>query len=350
MREQEVLTKINDELGQTLRGVPFIEVGQSVLEASLAGIRVDLLVEVKVENSLLKVLVEVKSLGEPRLIRSAIQQLKEYLGRVKDAYAVVAAPYISYDTARLCKQNSVGYIDLAGNCFLNFDKVYIERKNYPNPIVEKRQARSIFSPKSSRILRVMFNSPKRSWQVQELAKEANVSLGLASRVKERLLDLEYASERDRGIILNRPIDLLEQWANNYSFRKNKVYDYFSLDEPKELERRLAQYCEQRAILYALTLFSGAALVAPFARYTRGFVYVCRNIRGVADSLGLKEVSSGPNFSILEPYDEGVFYGIREIDDMKVTSDVQLYLDLVGYKGRGEESAKFLFEQRIKPQW
>jgi len=350
MKEKEVLTRINDELEQTLRSVPFIEIGQPVLEASFAGVRVDLLVDVKVENSLLKVLVEVKSLGEPRLIRSAIQQLKEYVGQVKDAYAVVAAPYISYDTARLCKQNNVGYIDLAGNCFLNFDKVYIERKNYPNPVVEKRRVRSIFSPKSSRILRVLFNSPKRSWQVQELAKEANVSLGLTSRIKDRLLDLEYAAEKDKGIILNRPGDLLEQWVSNYSFRKNRVYDYFSLDEPKELERRVAQYCQQRAILYALTLFSGAALVAPFARYTRGFVYIYRNIREVAASLGLKEVSSGPNFSILEPYDEGVFYGSREIDNMKVTCDVQLYLDLIGYKGRGEESAKFLLEQRIKSQW
>ncbi len=163
-------------------------------------------------------------------------------------------------------------------------------------------------------------------------------------------DLEYAREKDKSIILSRPSELLEQLANNYSFRKNKVYDCFSFDEPKELESKLSQYCEQRDIPYALTLFSGAALVAPFARYTRGFVYVGKKVREVSDSLGLKEVSSGPNFSILEPYDEGVFYGSREIDNMKVVSDVQLYLDLIGFKGRGEESAKFLFEQRIKPQW
>jgi hypothetical protein len=129
-----------------------------------------------------------------------------------------------------------------------------------------------------------------------------------------------------------------------------VNDYFSLDDLKKLERKFSQYCEGRGIPYALTLFSGAALVAPYMRYTRGFAYVGNSIREVADSLGLKQVSSGPNFSILEPYDEGVFYGSREIGSMRVVSDVQLYLDLVGFKGRGEESAEFLFEQRIKPQW
>jgi AraC-like DNA-binding protein len=244
----------------------------------------------------------------------------------------------------------VGYIDLAGNLFLSFDQLYIERRNYPNPAIEKRQARSIFSPKSGRIMRVMLSNPGRSWRVQELAREAKVSLGLASRLKQRLLDLEYASEKENGLALSRPGELLKQWANNYSFRKNKVYDYFSLDEIKELERNLSQYCQERGIPYALTLFSGAALVAPYMRYTRGFAYVGNSIREVADSLGLKQVSSGPNFSILEPYDEGVFYGSREIGSMRVVSDVQLYLDLVGFKGRGEESAEFLFEQRIKPQW
>ncbi len=351
MKEQEVIFRIKDELEQTLGDIPFIEIVESRLEASLAGVQIDLVVDLKIKGNFQKLLVESKSLGEPRLIRSAIQQLKEYLNRIIDAYAIVAAPYISNDTARLCKQNQVGYVDLAGNCFLNFDQVYIERKNYPNPAIEKRQARSIFSPKSSRILRVMLNNPKRRpWRVQDLAREANVSLGLASKVKERLLDLEYANGDNKYLTLTRPIELLERWAENYSFRKNKIHDYFSFDDPNEVERKLSQYCEQRQIPYALTLFSGAALVAPFTRYTRGFAYVGKNMESVANELGLKEVSSGPNFSILEPYDEGVFYGSEKIENMRVVSTVQLYLDLVSFKGRGEESAKYLFEQRIKSEW
>jgi hypothetical protein len=350
MKEQEIIIRIKDELERTLHDVPFIELRRSAIQAPLLGAQVDLLLELNIRDNLQKVLVEVKSLGEPRIIRAAIQQLREYLDRMEGAYPMVAAPYISDDTAGICKQNGVGYIDLAGNFFINFDEMYIERRNYPNPAIEKRQVRSIFSPKSGRIIRVMLSNPGRSWRVQELAREAKVSLGLASRLKERLLDLEYASEKENGLTLSRPGELLEQWANNYSFRKNKVYDYFNLDEIKELERNFSQYCAGRGIPYALTLFSGAALVAPYMRYTRGFAYVGKNIGEVADSLGLKQVSSGPNFSILEPYDEGVFYGSREIDSMRVVSDVQLYLDLVGFKGRGQESAEFLFEQRIKPQW
>lgn len=350
MKEQEILNKIQDELKQILATVPFIEISQFLLEATLGNFKVDLIVKLKINGEVKSLLVESKSVGEPRIVRMAIQQLREYSNLIENAYPLVAAPYISEDTAKVCKQSNVGYIDLAGNCFLTFDRVYIERKYFPNPIIEKRRARSLFSPKSSGILRVLLNNPqRRPWGVWELAKEANVSIGLVSKVKERLLDLEYISG-DKYLTLTRPIELLEEWASNYSFRKNKTYDYFSFDDLKDMERKLSQSCRQQQIPYALTLFSGAALVAPFSRYTRGFAYVGRSIREVANQLSLKEVSSGPNFTILEPYDEGVFYGSNEIDGMKVVSDVQLFLDLVGFKGRGEESAKFLLEQRIKPKW
>jgi hypothetical protein len=350
MREPEVIDRIRERIEGLLSDIPLLDAGQVIVRMSLEDARPDLLFEVMAGNRPWRIIVEVKSVGEPRQVRYAIQQLREYRARTEDAYGVIAAPYISNDTARLCKGNGMGYIDLAGNCFLNFDQVYIEQKNYPNPTVEKRQLRSLFTPKSSRVLRVMLANPRRSWQVQKLAQEANVSLGLAFKIKERLLDLEYAREEKKNILLNRPGELLDKWADNYSLRRNRMYDYFGFEEPKEIEQRLAGYCQEREIPYALTLFSGAALVAPFARYTRGFAYVSEGIPELAGSVELKEVSSGPNFTILEPYDKGVFYGSRKIGGLEVACDVQLYLDLVGYKGRGEESAKFLLEQRIKPQW
>lgn len=350
MKEQQVLKEAERVLDDLLRGIPFIKVRERIYESPSARFASDLSYEVGVGSSRHRIIVEVKSLGEPRQIRYAIQQLREYLALDGDAYPVVAAPYISNDTALLCKDNGVGYIDLAGNCFLNFDKVYIERRNYPNPNVEKHELRSLFSPKSSRIVRVLLTSPKRFWQTQELAKEAGVSLGLTFKVKERLLEPEYVREERKNIVLNRPEELLSRWADGYSFRKNNMYDYFGLGTLRETERRLSEYCQDKNIRYALTLFSGAALVAPFARYTKGFAYVSEGIQELATSLKLKEVTTGPNFSILEPYDDGVFYGSRTIKGIRVVSDVQLYVDLVNYKGRGEESAKFLLEQRLRTQW
>lgn len=62
------------------------------------------------------------------------------------------------------------------------------------------------------------------------------------------------------------------------------------------------------------------------------------------------MTSGPNVTLLEPYDEGVLYGMQEIDGTNVVSDIQLYLDLKSYKGRGEEAAEFLYEQQLRKLW
>jgi hypothetical protein len=68
------------------------------------------------------------------------------------------------------------------------------------------------------------------------------------------------------------------------------------------------------------------------------------------SLGLKEVTSGANVTLLEPYDEGIFYGAKEVDGIRVASPVQVYLDLKGFRGRGEEAAEKLLDEVIRPKW
>ena len=60
--------------------------------------------------------------------------------------------------------------------------------------------------------------------------------------------------------------------------------------------------------------------------------------------------TGANLTLIEPTDEWVFYGIREIQEMSLVSDVQIYLDLMVHKDQGEEAANFLLEERIKPRW
>jgi hypothetical protein len=68
------------------------------------------------------------------------------------------------------------------------------------------------------------------------------------------------------------------------------------------------------------------------------------------ALSRKEVPSGANVTLLSPYDDGVFYGAAEVDGLRIASPVQVYLDLVGYRGRGEEAATFLLEQVIERTW
>jgi|TARA_B100000315_G_scaffold186892_1_gene176425 hypothetical protein len=145
-------------------------------------------------------------------------------------------------------------------------------------------------------------------------------------------------------------DLLVEWAENYTFRKNQVLNCYSLKKPAEIEADLAEFCKRNDTRYALTGFSGAARLAPAVRYHRAFAFVEADLTEVAGQLGLKVVSGGANVSLLAPYDEGVFYGGCVFEGIKIASPFQVYLDLQGFRGRGEEAADAVFEDVIRSLW
>jgi len=349
-RDSAQESQIKGRLQDVLEEVPFARLKGWKREAQVRGSDVNLALDATVAGERWRLLVEIKQSGEPRFIRLAGQQLRTLPSEKKKTYGVIGAPYISPRTGEICKEAGIGFVDLAGNCRLAFGQVFIERQGFPNPKLERRPLRTLFAPKASRVLRVLLEDVKQSWQVQAMARQARVSLGLAFKVKQRLLDLEYAREEDEGLRLLRPEELLRQWAANYSYLKSNALDCFATGDPPALEQALSAYCRQQRIECALTLFSGAARVAPFARYSRGFAYAVGEAPKLARELGWNPVPSGANFTILTPYDEGLLYGARQVNGDVIVSDVQLYLDLASYKGRGEEAAAFILEQRLRSRW
>ncbi len=358
MKELEIIELLKTSIKEILDSTGTVKVTRTGFEGTRffnQNIKADLVVQVETkEKEKYLIVFEVKSVGQPRYARMAVNQLQSILTNKENFYGVFGAPFISEESKNICQEAGVGYIDLAGNCLFKFNNVYINIEGRPNPYPSTRPLKSIFATRSTRALRVLLCNPKRDWFVKDLAKEANISLGQTSNLKRRLLEYEFikeiGNEKAAKFCLSNPEVLLNRWAENYSYRENKIKNYYSLDDVKNIEKKIADYCEFNQIRYAFTITSGASLVAPFLRYKRVFVYLSNSIEKVALALGWKEVPSGPNITILEPYDEGVFYGLQEVNGMKVVSDVQLYLDLRGYKERGEEAAQFLIENRLRKQW
>jgi hypothetical protein len=210
--------------------------------------------------------------------------------------------------------------------------------------------RSLYSPKAERVLRVLLMSGPKEWKVQELANEADVSLGLVSNVKKKLDDQEWIAAESIGFSLTAPFVLLEEWAQNYNYRRNQVQEFYSMQSVADFEYELGQVCQREGVSYSLTGLSGAARFAPVVRYQRAMAYVSGDIQHLTTRLGIKSVSSGSNVTLLSPYDEGVFYGSRELDDYSVVSPVQVYLDLMSYRGRGHEAAEAIRDRVIREIW
>ena len=348
--EQRLVGEAEKALRECLERVPFLSIKRIRREPRLGSASADIALRLKTPDGEQVVLVEVKSSGQPRVVREAVNQLLQYRSKVPEAYGVLVAPYISPQSARICVENGIGYVDLAGNCRLRFRQVYVEREGKPNPAPQRRDLRSLYSPRTTRVLRVLLLDPKKTWKLQPLAQEAGVSLGQVYNVKKLLVDREWIRTDEEGLRLVEPSPLLTEWSQNYTYRRNAARDFYSLDAPPEIESKLATACRDRSVQYALTGFSAAARLAPMVRYQRVTAYVSGDFGGLVKTLGLKEVPSGANVTVLSPYDDGVFYGAADINGIQIVSPVQAYLDLVGYRGRGEEAATFLLEQVIQRQW
>ncbi|MBN1570284.1 MAG: hypothetical protein JXA73_20750 [Acidobacteria bacterium] len=349
MKDETIEKQAKETLLECLREVPFLDIEIQAESGSRIG-KADFKLQVKTPSGTSILLVEVKSIGQPRIVRDAVNKLLRDKGEFPNAYGIVMAPYISAQAAEICLKDGFGYADLAGNCRISFDQVFISKEGKENRFSRKRDLRSLYSPKAERVLRQLFSTPIRSWKMQHLAKEARVSLGQVANVKRLLLEREWIKSGGDGFQLIAPGKLLAEWSENYDFCRNSIREYYSLLSVASLENKLADYCEQRNVRYALAGFSSAARFAPMVRYQRAMAYVSGDIDGMARQLELKSVASGANISLVEPYDDGVFNGAEIKDRVKVTSPLQTYLDLCGIKGRGEEAAESLKEKVMQRTW
>lgn len=348
MKESDIERKAPDVLREVFESIPFVRSVKVVRSRCLK--EPFFTVALKLESSDVTIMVEAKTSGQPRLARDAVNQLLRFRSEKPDAYPVFLAPYISPSAGTVCKEADTGYIDLAGNCYLAFGSVFISREGRKNPYASSRKLKTLYQPVSSRVLRVLLSDPGRAWKTQPLSDEADVSLGQIANVKQALKDRELIEEGPDGFNLSNPDELLAEWAAHYAFRKNKSESFYTMEGTADAEQKIAGACRGLGVKHALTCFSGAARLAPNVRYKRSDMYIAGNIRAVADAAGLKQVDTGFNVRLLAPYDEGVFYKAQDMNGIHVACPVQVYLDVLAQRGRGEEAAESILKDVIRKSW
>jgi hypothetical protein len=246
-------------------------------------------------------------------------------------------------SAALARRSGIGYLDLSGNCYVAFDHVLIDKDGRPNPEPARRPLKSLFAPRATRVVRVLLVDPQHEWRLEELAKAADVSLGHAHNVVKRIEELGWLERSDQQRLrLNRPGDLLDTWAEAYSYRASEISTYFSPERiTRKLIGELARIAHAESRRYAFTMHAGAALIAPNLRFPAIHCYVEGNPDSLARSLGLQPAVGEGNVHLLAPYDEGVFYAPLTKGGVPVVCLPQLYADLHRYEGGGREQAAHL---------
>jgi hypothetical protein len=269
---------------------------------------------------------------------------------------VVYAPVISPRVAEIARQYGVSYIDYAGNCRIvnRSAGLLITRSGIPNErSVDKQTTADPFSPKSSRIVRLMLHEPARGWQLSELAEhpDVGVSFGLAFKVKQALVRESYAVIRDRLLYLKQPLELLAAWTRNYPGPSSQ-HQFYMRGDTQEVENIITNWCEQSRIDYALAQLSAAWRLAPELRYSVASLYMSSEafqpplLESLRVDCGAKEVESGANLVLMMPFDQSVFVRRLQAPE-QTTSALQTYLDLQSLAGRGSEAAEAIYEKYLR---
>jgi hypothetical protein len=342
--EKEIIDRLVDELPDLLDGleVTDVERGPDVV----SGERPDLVARVRVGRTSRTLVISVKAKGEPRYAKMAITTLRGHSDSLPRAFPVFASAYISQRARQLCRREGVGYIDLVGNVYLRFASVLVDRVSPESRPREHRGAKQLFAPKATRVVRDLLVNWGEPSRITDLADRCDMSPGGVYWVVSLLEDRGYA-ERDEGkrVVLTKPGDLLDAWAEEWSMDRNRQRPFFSLERtPESLMRSVADAARGTSTRCAFTLMAGASKVAPYVRFEDVWVYVVEEQEGWGRDLDLQPVDGGGNLVLLDPYDEGVLTHLQVVDGMNVVSNVQLYVDLYNHPGRGREQAEFLREQ------
>lgn len=336
-------------------------------QPSMHGVRPDFLINLGSGSEGWTLVCEVKSDGQPRNIRYAALQVREYMNRGPNnerMYPIVIAPYISLASQAICKEMGVGYADLAGNSHLVFGDIYIDRQVAENPFHRRREQRSLFSPKSARVLRVLLTNPLKPWKVEDLARRARVSLGLVSNVRKMLVDREFGAAKRGDIRVSVPHQLLEAWQSAYVPARAARILYYTALHGQKLQAAIEDAFAANGLAKALSddplklpkrmlsSFSAARWLAPYARISGEYFYADEDgEHTLVNQLKLEPVSRGENVVVDRPKDDGVYLESMEPKKgLRSTGLIQTYLDLYATGERGREAAVHLREQKIDPVW
>lgn len=281
----------------------------------------------------------------PSTVMQLIDKLKDEKG-----VPVLISPYISERTAQICEENRMGYFDYAGNCWFVGHSLYLSEKGNKNTQPKEQKAVSIFeksSVVSSLILRELFADVTKVWKLKYLSEKVNCSIGQVSKVMNFLVQNVWAEKTKEGFLLKNPEMLLREWSKIYGNKEVTAYNCYTLDNVSLFEKKLQLLKEEVGIESYLTGFAGGVRYAPVVRYNKVHVFISpEDIPEAIRYLDIKEVNSGANVAILAMDNDSYIKDRREINSDSVVSPIQIYLDSMQLKGRGEELAEAILRKEI----
>lgn len=286
---------------------------------------------------------EVKGTDDVAVLERGIHHLDAYADKMQNAIPVIVAPFIGPKAREFLKRRSQSWMDLSGNADIRGPGLCIVVQGKPNAFAAPGRPSTAFSPKASRLSRVMLMEPEKWWLQTELVDATELSAGYVSKVVGRLEEDGLVERRDRGPI--RPKDptlLLDAWLQVYDFSQHEISRYHALGNTGAavLSRLAASLNERGDLSWAATGLAASWQIDRFADFRLVTIYVSKPLLD-PEHLSLRPVERGENVWVVVPRDEGVLHGSQELKGVRCAHPIQVYLDLAGHPERANEAASHL---------
>jgi len=293
-----------------------------------------------IEAGTAKFAVEVRNTDDIANVDAAIRKFSVAQCTVADAVPLLVVPYLGPKAKQYVGQHHVSWMDLSGNADIRGPGIRILIDGKPNRFAAPGRPSTAFSPRASRIARVMLATPDRQWLQSELVRETGLSGGYVSKVVGRLLEDELiARHADDGRVAPRsPSTMVDAWAQTYDFAKHSVAKFYAIGRTgPEVLTAVAGRLEAAGVDHAATGLAAAWQISQYADFRLASVFVAEPLLD-PEKLGLRPVEQGENVWIVTPNDAGVFYAANDVNGVKCVQPVQAYLDLAGHAERAKEAA------------
>ena len=257
----------------------------------------------------------------------------------KPVNLIVIAPYLGARAREVIAARGVSYIDSTGNMRLRADKpaLYVLTTGAEkDPWFDDQPLKSLRGRGAGRALRAIvdFAPP---FGVRELATRANVSPATLARVIDLLARDALLTRDARGRV--HDVDwagCLRRWSEDYEFAtSNQTTTFLAPRGLSDLTSKLATVKWR----YALTGSLAAQSFSQIAPARLGMLYV-EDVETALRVLDLREVDSGSNVLIAEPFDPVVYERTTKRDRLTLAAPTQIVADLLTGSGRmpseGEE--------------
>jgi hypothetical protein len=273
----------------------------------------------------------------------------------KGTHLLLIARTTTEEARRLLEEKGIGVIDTHGNIRVEFPGLFIWTQGWQPATRDDRKEPPVkLTGKAGVAAQALLREPQRQWQVHDLAKEADISAGLAHRVlarleRENLLEVEGAGPKRIRRVQN-PTALLDLWAEEMADRGAKRLRAFRLARDARAQAEiLSRVLTEAKIEHAVTGPAAALRLAPFITaipITDIWVAETVSLNDVAKAANAEVVQEGHNVLIRQVAGDAPLAFRTKVDDVWTVDRFRLFYDLRQDPRRGREQADRLREEII----